>query len=209
MAIRPNERLDASSETVSDTGMSGVGSTSQRLSDTMNADRSGTSGPDSRGVAAQMQGKAEELMERAGEKARSRFDEGKHQAARELGNVASALRECGIDLDHDRSAMLAPYVSRVADQVERFSTYIDTHTPQDIARNVEHFARRNPAVFLGSCFALGMVAARFLKARPPELPEPYGYEKHALDQVGYPTRTGAEVYGAGTYEAGSGRIRNI
>jgi hypothetical protein len=46
---------------------------------------SGTSGTDNRGVAGQVQSKAEELMERAGEKARSRFDDGKHQAAQELG----------------------------------------------------------------------------------------------------------------------------
>jgi hypothetical protein len=64
-------------------------------------------------------------------------------------------------------------------------------------------------VFLGSCFALGMVAARFLKARPPELPEPYGYEQRALDQVGYPTQTGTQAYGTGTYEAGSGRARDV
>jgi hypothetical protein len=54
-----------------------------------------------------------------------------------------------------------------------------------------------------------MVAARFLKTRPPELPEPFGYEKQALDQAGYPTRTGADVYGTRTYEAEPGRVRNI
>ena len=136
------------------------------------------------GVTAQVQQKAEELMERAGESARTRIDDGKQQAARELNSVAHALRNCGTDLESDRTALLTPYVNRVADEVERFSRYIDSHSPQDIARNVEGFARRNPAVFLGGCFALGMVAARFLKSSRPDLPVPLDYYR-SPDWAGY------------------------
>ena len=172
---------------------------------------------DTRRVTSQVQEKAEELMERAGETARSRVDDGKQQAARELSSVAQALRNCGSDLEHDRTALLAPYINRAAEQVDRFSHYIDTHTPQDIAHNVESFARRNPAVFLGSCFALGMVAARFLKASRPELPAPYGYQESAREELrrarpmGDDTTYSGPTPGgsAGGYEPGVGRARDV
>ena len=206
MAIQPNDAFNTTTGTgSSSTGMPGG------LRD------------DNRDVKAQVQEKAEELMGRAGESARSRIDDGRHQAARELGSVASALKQCGTDIDHDRTAMLTPYINRVADQVERFSTYIDSHTPEDIARNVENFARRNPAVFLGSCFALGMVAARFLKASRSDLPVPYEQYRTSLGAT-YPSASARSFYNgggavssdesmsrggnAGGYEAGAGRTRN-
>ncbi len=200
MAIQPNERANPSNGVPSNTGTTGYGAGTPRMSDTM------SSGPtnDAAGIASQVQDKAEELMTRAGETTRTRIDDGKRRAARELGNVAHALRQSGTDMANDQG-MLAPYVNRVADQVERFSTFIDTHSPEDIARNVESFARRNPAVFLGGCFALGMAAARFFKASRPELPVPYGYQRDTLRQTGYPPTMGSPGYDSGVnYGSGAG-----
>jgi hypothetical protein len=36
-----------------------------------------------------------------------------------------------------------------------------------MARDLEGFARRNPALFFGAAFGLGLLAARFLKSTPP------------------------------------------
>jgi hypothetical protein len=178
---------------------------------------SSTPGGDGRGVASQVQEKAEELMGRAGQSARSRVDDGKQRAARELGTVAHALHQCGTDLNNDREAVLAPYVSRAADQVERFSNFIDRHSVEELAREVEGFARRNPAVFLGSCFALGMVAARFLKSSHPELPVRYDDQRRVLEQVDYRTSSGFESASMYTgqpgadnpFRAGSSRTRDV
>jgi hypothetical protein len=169
-------------------------------------------------MSAKVEEKAHELVSRAGESARSRIDDGKQRAAAELGSVASALRQCGTDNNSD-GAILAPYVSRVADQVERISTFIDTHSVEDLARDVEHFARRNPAVFLGSCFALGVVAARFLKSSRPDLPVPYGYQQNTLSAAGYNTnyessyatgpRTNPEMINERAYAPGAGRTREL
>ena len=35
--------------------------------------------------------------------------------------------------------------------------------------DVKDFARKNPAIFLGGAFAMGIVAARFLKSSPMSL----------------------------------------
>jgi len=37
-----------------------------------------------------------------------------------------------------------------------------------MARDLESFARRNPALFIGAAFGVGFLVARFLKSTPPE-----------------------------------------
>jgi hypothetical protein len=82
-------------------------------------------------------------------------------AASELVDVANALRQTSKQLDGNS---VAPFVEKAADQLERASTYVRTADLREIQRGVETFARREPLLFIGGAFALGMVAARFLKA---------------------------------------------
>ena len=56
------------------------------------------------------------------------------------------------------------YVDQAADQVERLSEYVRERDVVQIAGDVEKFARREPALFLGGAFVLGLCAARFLKS---------------------------------------------
>jgi hypothetical protein len=39
---------------------------------------------------------------------------------------------------------------------------------QQLMQDAQRLARRQPALFIGSAFALGLVAARFLKSSPPD-----------------------------------------
>jgi hypothetical protein len=205
MTIQPNERFGTSGGSTGGPGAAGTSGAGSTL------------GGDGRGVTSQVQQKAEELMDRAGHSARSKLDDGKQRAARELGTVAHALHQCGTDLNNDREAVLAPYVSRVADQVERFSNFIDTHSAEDLAHEVEGFARRNPALFLGSCFALGIVAARFLKSSRPDLPVRYDEQQRVLERAEYRTSSGfenasmytGEAGGDNPFRAGSSRSRDL
>ncbi len=92
----------------------------------------------------------------------------KGQVAREGGrrledltHVAEALRKTGSGLEGN---MAAPYIGMAADQIERVSDYLRTAEPKQIAKSVESFARREPLLFLGGAFALGMLGARFIKS---------------------------------------------
>jgi hypothetical protein len=58
----------------------------------------------------------------------------------------------------------AKYGDSLAKQVEQVSTYLEQKDLRDVLKDVEGFARRNPAVFIGGAFALGILAARFLKS---------------------------------------------
>ena len=95
------------------------------------------------------------------------------RSAGQLDDVADALRRTSKELDQN---VVAPYIEKAADEIHRVSEYVRTADPRDIRRNVEGFARREPLLFLGGAFALGMLGARFLKssarhAEPPRRDE--------------------------------------
>lgn len=164
MAIQPNET--GGSASFGDTGVSNGGTTGT-------TGTTGTSGADigqetrARELALQARERAGEFVGQYTDRARSGIEDTMTRAASELGTVASALRQCS-DQNTANNAMLLPYVNQVADQVDRLSQFLETRRVDDLARDVESFARRNPAVFLGACFGVGILAARFLKASRPE-----------------------------------------
>lgn len=109
----------------------------------------------------------------AAKKATSAIDEQKTNLAQGLTSVADSIREIGGSLRGSGQAkgvadVAAKYGDSIADQVERFSSSLDKKDLRELMRDVEHFAHKNPAVFLGGAFALGILAARFLKSGNPE-----------------------------------------
>ena len=87
----------------------------------------------------------------------------KERAAEGLGSVVGALRATGEGFG-GTSDTVKTYVDQAADQVERLSEYVRERDVVQIAGDVEKFARREPALFLGGAFVLGLCAARFLKS---------------------------------------------
>ena len=66
-------------------------------------------------------------------------------------------------LDGDQP-MASEYIERAAQQIERVAEYVQNADMGKMMSEVEDFARRRPAVFIGSAFAAGLLAARFLKS---------------------------------------------
>ena len=96
-------------------------------------------------------------------------------AAGELTNVANALRQTSKQLDGNS---VAPFVEKAAAHVERVSEYVRNADIREIKLGVEKFARNEPLLFIGGAFALGMVAARFLKASAAHITEENIRETH-------------------------------
>jgi hypothetical protein len=107
-------------------------------------------------VAAQLARSAEGLVN-------SQVSKQAGKGATDLGEVASALRKTSEGMENN---MIAPYVVKAADQVERASHYLRNANLRDVARTVEDFAKREPALFLGGAFALGLMGSRFLNSSP-------------------------------------------
>jgi hypothetical protein len=149
-----------------------------------------------------------DFASRAGERARSSVDDTRQRTARELRSVANALRGRGGALDLSHDSMLGPYVERVAHQMDRAGTFLETHSLDDLAHNVRTFARRRPALFLGGCFAAGVLAARFLRAssgsasHPPSSRRPPVGGPSIAYPSGSPQRVGDTAYQAGAMYSG-------
>ena len=105
----------------------------------------------------------------AAKTASSKVDEQKTNLAVGLLSIADNIRQMGDSLSegeqsHGIAKLTSDYSSTLADKVEQMSTYLDRRDLGELMSDVEDFAHRNPALFLGGAFALGVAAARFLKS---------------------------------------------
>ena len=85
-----------------------------------------------------------------------------------LTSVADSIRKFSGALNEAEPNPLTEYSAKYAEsaatKVEDVARYFETADFKTVSRDVESFARRNPAVFVGGAFALGIIAARFLKS---------------------------------------------
>jgi hypothetical protein len=116
---------------------------------------------------------ATEVAGEAKKAAESKLDAGRDFAAEHLGSVAHALRKTSRELRSSESAV-TEYVDTAASSVEKLSGYIQTRTLSQLMGDAESFAKREPAVFLGGAFFLGMLGGRFLKSASPASPQTSG-----------------------------------
>lgn len=112
---------------------------------------------------------ANEAIGQAKEKAGSVLGEQKANLASGITSVADSIRQVGENLsgsneDNQVAALAGKYGETLAGQVEKLSSYIDEKNFRELVRDVEQFARRQPILFVGGAFALGIMAARFLKS---------------------------------------------
>lgn len=120
-----------------------------------------------RPVVEQTQQRAGEMMDQARTQVVSQLENQKERATGGLGTVAHALRQTGQQLREKQQEGIAQYTDRAAETVERFSEYLNGRDVHQLIGEVEEYARRQPAVFLAGAFALGFLAARFLKSSRP------------------------------------------
>ena len=120
------------------------------------------------GVVEQAKGKAQQLaseaQQRASEQVKSGTTRGKDRAAETLSGVAQSLRLSSQQLREQNQEGVSRYTERAADQVEQLSNYLQNADVTELVDRIEDFARRQPTLFLGGTFALGLLGARFLKS---------------------------------------------
>ena len=107
------------------------------------------------------------ILNQVRDKAASQLNEQKTRATDSLGNVAQAVRQSTQHLREQQYDTVAQFVERAADQIERFSNHLRERDLNELVVEAQRFARQQPAVFIGSSFAAGMLAARFIKASRP------------------------------------------
>lgn len=109
--------------------------------------------------AEQLKEKAVERVETMKEKAAS----GKEKLSERVRRVGSAIHSAGDEI-RGEDENWAGYVDRVSERFERAAEYLRNTEPKQAMRDAESFARREPALFFGGAFVLGLAAGRLLKA---------------------------------------------
>jgi hypothetical protein len=170
--------------------------------------RSGVSGSDQLGettaqvkdTAAQLKDEAKErvgaVAAQAQEQVKSRLTTQKDSAAESLSGVAQALRQTGQQLrSQDQLGGATSFLDEAAAQVERFSGYLQGNDLNRFVYDVESFARRQPALFLGGAFLVGLMGARFLKSTRPNQYDANTYGGNYGNTYGNTYGTGAGYRG--------------
>lgn len=103
------------------------------------------------------------LAERATSIGFQQADRVKGQAADGILQVSESIRRASSDIETEQPA-IANVVTTAADQGERLAEYLRTTDAREMLQTVEQVARRQPLLFLGGAFLLGLAASRFIKA---------------------------------------------
>lgn len=113
---------------------------------------------------------AKRVASQVGEQAKTTVESRKSDVAQELGAVADVVRQTSYEAGIGTSPTVMDYGQRIANQIEGVSSYLDENGVEQILGDVQSFARRQPAVFLGGAFMFGLMAGRFLRSSAgPEL----------------------------------------
>lgn len=128
--------------------------------------------PDTKEIIKQAKETAGQAYEKVSEQASSQIVTQKETLARGLSSVADGIKQMGASIRGTQeqtpiAGLTARYGDSLAQQVEQVANYLERKDLRELVRDVEVFARRNPAVFIGGAFALGIAAARFLKSGNP------------------------------------------
>ena len=110
---------------------------------------------------------ASSIADEARKTAESKIARGQNVAADQLNSVATALRKTGTEMRNGDQGVLTDVVVGAADKVEWASDYLQSRTLGQVIGDVEGFARREPALFLGGAFVVGLLGGRFLKSSRP------------------------------------------
>jgi hypothetical protein len=130
----------------------------------------GASNQSEPGISAKSHEAAEQLKEAVVgqvEQARERAESAKEDVARRIQRVAAQVRNAGDTLRTDDS-LAASVADRASQSIEGLASYVSRTDAQSFIRDTEQLARRQPALFFGGAFLLGLTAGRFLKSSGPE-----------------------------------------
>ena len=115
-------------------------------------------------TAAVVKEQAMRTVSQVGEQAKTNVGSRMGDVAQELGTVAEAVRQTSEELSSQDQAAIGRYGTRIADQIEGVSNYLNERGVEEVLTDVEGLARRQPALFLGGAFMLGLLVGRFVRS---------------------------------------------
>ena len=118
-------------------------------------------------LAQQGKEKAGQLADQVKEGIHGALTDQKGRAADTLGTVAESLNEASDRLKAQGNPALGSYLQHGQQAVDSLSSYLRDAKIEDIADDLQGYARRNPTLVVGALFAVGFLAGRFLRSSAP------------------------------------------
>jgi hypothetical protein len=128
----------------------------------------GSFGPEQRDEPVLQTGNGGGIVNRVKESAAAQLTSQKNRGIDALGSVAQAIRSTTKTLRDEKHDAVAGYAEQAAGEIERWSQRLKEKDIDELIDDMHRLARRQPAVFIGSAFAIGVLAARFLKSSTPQ-----------------------------------------
>lgn len=130
----------------------------------------------------------------------TRAEEQKNRAADGLGGIANVIHNASSELRTENEAV-AQYVDMASDQLRRMADQIRQKGVSEMVDDLNRFARRRPALFIGGALLVGIGIARFLKASSDRGEErDYGGSFSSVDPM--TASTGSPSYSGDLGETG-------
>jgi hypothetical protein len=108
------------------------------------------------------------LADQLRSKASSALSQQKNRATEGLGSIVDAVRSTGRQLGDSNHSSIAGYVNNAADSLQRWTDTLQHKDVGEIVEDIQRFGRRQPALFIGLSFGVGLLGARFLKSSRSE-----------------------------------------
>jgi hypothetical protein len=121
---------------------------------------------DVREISTEVKHIATDIVDEAKHVAEVKLRDGKNFAGDQLGTVAWALRSTSESL-REKESPISDYVDKAAASIDDASIYLATRTLGQLIGDIEDYARREPAMFLGGAFLAGLLGSRLFKAAKP------------------------------------------
>lgn len=114
-------------------------------------------------AAEQLKGVAKQLQQQSV----AALEGGKTQLAEQIHAVARAFKRGGEQLRNDDLGGLAELSDDLAEQADAVQRYLKERNSDALLRDLRRFASQRRALFVGSLFVTGLVAARFMQSERP------------------------------------------
>jgi ElaB/YqjD/DUF883 family membrane-anchored ribosome-binding protein len=115
-------------------------------------------------VKEKVQHLAHDAQEKVGDRLATGLSSVKERAASSLDTLAQSLVQSTQQARQQDPDVPVQYVERIGEELQKASRYLRETEVREFVHGTENFARRQPAVFLGAAFAVGLLGARFLKS---------------------------------------------
>lgn len=146
---------------------------------------------------------AGQLAERAADLGFQQADRTREQAAEGINQLASTTRRVSTEIESEQPT-IATIASGAAEQAERLAGYLRDTDARELMHTIEDVARRQPLLFVGGAFVLGVAASRFVKAAGGGTSGSQGV-RHGGTSYGGTSYGG--TYGRGYEATGPGALR--